>query len=61
MIGEVMMVSPEAAEKLVTKYGLHCVGCGMAAMESLEEGLAAHGMSPKEIERVVADLNGSAQ
>jgi len=44
---------------LVEKYGLHCVGCPMGRMESLEDGAKSHGMNDKEIEAMVADLNKS--
>ncbi len=48
---------PELAEILVFKYGLHCVGCGMAQMETLEEGALAHGMKASEIKSMIEYLN----
>jgi len=57
LIGDLVDKYPKAAEKLVFDYGLHCVGCGAAGMETLEEGAGAHGMSEKEIEKMVAKLN----
>lgn len=56
LIGELTMKFPKAAEVLMGKYGLHCVGCGMAMMETIEDGARAHGMSPKEIETMLKDL-----
>lgn len=58
LIGELVEKYPEAAEKLVMKYGFHCIGCAMAGGETLEEGAAAHGMTAKKIEKMIADLNG---
>ena len=48
---------PKAAEILVNKYGLHCVGCMAAAFETLEQGAKAHGMSAGEIGKMVKELN----
>jgi len=51
---------PELVEVLVEKYGLHCLGCSLAAVETLEEGAMGHGMSKKEVEKMVQDLNQRA-
>jgi hybrid cluster-associated redox disulfide protein len=48
---------PELIETLTLKYGLHCIGCGAAASETLEEGAMVHGMTAKEIKEMVGDLN----
>jgi len=48
---------PKIGEILVTKYGLHCIGCGMAQMETIEDGALAHGMSATEIKEMLEDLN----
>ena len=56
MIAEVLELRPKAADILVEKYGLHCVGCPMGRMESLEDGAKSHGMSDKEIEKMMKDL-----
>lgn len=44
VIREVLMEKPEAAEILMA-YGMGCVGCPGAQMESLEEAAAVHGMN----------------
>jgi len=36
------------------KHGLHCVGCHVAAFESIEQGAEAHGI---DVDALVADLN----
>lgn len=48
---------PQAAQVLMEKYNLHCFGCAMAPYETLEQGAEAHGMSKKEINSLVEELN----
>lgn len=55
-LGEIVSRFPGAAE-IMMNYGLHCVGCHVAAWESLEEGARAHGMSEAEIEEMLNELN----
>ena len=55
-MSEILEAKPEAA-KLLVNAGMHCVGCPMAAEESLEEGCSAHGMSEKEIDELVKKIN----
>ncbi len=57
LILEIMDKYPKIGELLVTKYGLHCIGCGMAQMETIEEGALAHGMSIKEINKMLETIN----
>jgi hybrid cluster-associated redox disulfide protein len=47
---------PEAA-MLMASRGLHCLGCHMAALETIEQGCQAHGMSDKEIDELVDEMN----
>ena len=58
LISEIIEKYPELAETLVEKYGLHCIGCMAAAMESLEDGASAHGMNQREIDKMISELNG---
>ncbi len=55
-IGEVVANYPEAVPVLL-KYGLHCIGCQIAMMETLRDGLLAHGMTEEDIKRVVSEIN----
>lgn len=50
---EILQKNPEVAEILSGK-GMHCFGCPMAQMESLEDGAKAHGLDADEI---VKELN----
>jgi hybrid cluster-associated redox disulfide protein len=45
---EIIENNPEAVGILMGK-GMHCIGCGMAAMETLEQGALMHGMNPDEL------------
>ena len=42
-IGEVMNLDPNVAPVLMG-FGLHCFGCPMSQMETLEEAAAVHGV-----------------
>ena len=56
LIGDAVRRFPHAAEVLLAN-GVHCVGCGGAYAETIEEGLMGHGLSGEEVERIVAELN----
>jgi hybrid cluster-associated redox disulfide protein len=45
---EIIEEHPESIEILL-QSGMHCFGCPMAQMETLEEGAMAHGLNPDEI------------
>ena len=47
------MKRPDLAE-VFFKYGIHCVGCGAAFYDTIEQGCSIHGIEP---ETVVKDLN----
>jgi hybrid cluster-associated redox disulfide protein len=56
LIGEVASKYPAAVE-IMFKHGMHCIGCGMTAYESLEQGCQGHGMSEEEIDKMVEEMN----
>ncbi|RME54261.1 DUF1858 domain-containing protein [Candidatus Woesearchaeota archaeon] len=56
LISEAIQRSPESIE-IMMKYGLHCVGCHVSAFESIEDGAKAHGMSDKEIDEMMKEIN----
>ena len=58
-LGELVQNYPEAAMILANK-GLHCIGCGMAASETIEQGAKAHGMSDSDIEAMLGEMNKTA-
>ena len=53
--GEVLQINPETAVVFL-KHGLHCIGCRMAATETIEQGCKMHGMTDKQIEQLVKEL-----
>ena len=55
-IGELVQQYPSVVE-ILTDEGVHCVGCGAAYSETIEEGLAGHGRSEEEVDAVIEKLN----
>lgn len=55
-LGEIVAEYPEAVEVMLRR-GLHCVGCQVAAWETLEQGAKAHGMSDREIDSMINEMN----
>lgn len=55
-LGEIITGFPETVEVML-KNGLHCVGCHVAAYETLEQGAKAHDMSDKDIEKMLEEMN----
>ena len=54
---EVVRTNPDSIG-ILFKHGMHCIGCGMAAMETLEEGAFAHGLDP---DLLVEEINKSTE
>lgn len=55
-LGDVIEKFPESAAVMMS-HGLHCVGCHVASYETIEQGAKAHGMSDKELEKMMKELN----
>ncbi len=47
MICEVLENCPEAMPKF-QELGMHCLGCALADVETIEQACAAHGVDPDE-------------
>jgi len=47
-IGEVVSKHPETVEVMM-KHGMHCVGCHVAGMETIEQGAVSHGIVVGEL------------
>jgi iron-sulfur cluster assembly protein len=56
MINDIITSHPYLAEYIMD-FGVHCVGCGASAYETLEEGFMGHGMSDEEVDDVIVQLN----
>lgn len=53
-IGDVVQKYPETFD-VFTRFGLHCVGCHVAAWETIEQGAMAHGIT--DVDGLVKALN----
>lgn len=60
LILEIAERYPQLVEILVEKYGLHCLGCSLSAVETIEEGAMGHGLNRKEVEKMMLELNKEA-
>ncbi len=56
-IAAILKDHPKAAQCLAEKYHFYCFYCFAASLETLEQGLASHGMSKKEIDQLIDKLN----
>ena len=55
-LAEVMEHCPKAGE-ILSEYGLHCLGCVAASFENLEDAMKVHGLSEKEIDKIIEEIN----
>ncbi|WP_432402703.1 DUF1858 domain-containing protein [Wukongibacter sp. M2B1] len=53
LISEVLKINPKSAEILM-RYGMGCLGCPSAQMESLEQAAMVHGIN---LEKLLEELN----
>ena len=60
VIAEAVEKNPKAAE-IMFKYGLHCVGCHISPYETIEQGAMAHGISDKDIDKMVNEMNKASK
>lgn len=58
LMSELLQEYPETIPVML-KFGLHCIGCPMRSMESIEQGALGHGLSEKELKALVKELNDS--
>jgi len=56
IIAEIVAKFPYLAEYIMD-YGVHCVGCGVASFETLEEGFMGHGMTSENVDVIIEELN----
>ena len=55
-IGEILRQKPEAA-KVLQQFGMHCIGCAVAAGESLEDAARVHGIDLQKLLNSIQGLN----
>ena len=56
LIAEVVSNFPQTIE-VFFEVGVHCVGCGAASFETIEDGLKVHGATDEDIDEFVEELN----
>ena len=59
-IESILALFPQRSQKLaqaITRAGLHCIGCGAAQWETLEQGMQGHGKTADETVALVSELN----
>ncbi len=59
-IGDVVSKYPAVIEPLQSA-GVHCVGCHVSYVETLEQGFKGHGMADDEVNEVIAKLNAAVE
>ncbi len=60
VISEILVQNSEKAPilaEIMMDFGIHCIGCGAAAFETLEQGVLGHGYSQEELDQLVQALN----
>lgn len=55
-VADIVAICPGAREAL-GEYGIHCAGCSMNMLETLQEGCMLHGFSQEMTDELVDDLN----
>ena len=55
LVGDVIEIYPQAAKAFLS-VGMHCVTCGVALYESVEEASYVHGLDPDDVIKVVNDI-----
>ena len=56
-IGEVIKLNPNAAQILM-RFGMGCLGCPSAQVETVEQACEVHGLNLEEILAAIKDFNG---
>jgi hybrid cluster-associated redox disulfide protein len=59
-MNELLMAKPELAG-LLFQVGMGCAGCPMSMGETLEQGCKVHGMTDKEIDKLIEMLNKNGE
>lgn len=52
-LGQVLQSKPSSAQVFL-KWGIHCSGCPVASMETVEQGATMHGIN---VDELIEDLN----
>ena len=58
---DALNIAGQKGAEIMANNGLHCIGCHIAATESIAEGCAAHGLSEEDADKMVEDINKSIE
>ena len=53
LISDVVNINPDSVQ-ILQSYGMHCLGCAFAHMETVEQAVSAHGA---ELDALLEKLN----
>lgn len=56
-IAELLEQKGEQAERVLSRYGMHCIGCSGSISETIQQGARAHGIEENKIVRLIQELN----
>lgn len=56
--GQLLQSYPDAAP-ILSKYGLHCIGCRLSVSETIEQGMRAHGLNDAKLTELIDEINSS--
>lgn len=59
-IGELVMNYPQSVEILFSR-GFHCIGCGLSAYETLEQGALAHGFDSAAVDEMLQEIKDAVK
>ena len=57
LIMDIVKINPEAVG-ILQSYGMHCLGCALAHMETIEQAVGVHGV---DLEKLLEELNDLAE
>lgn len=58
IISEIVEKYPKAIPILINS-GMHCIGCSISAIETLEQGFKVHCFNKKQIDKIITKLNSA--
>ena len=56
VIADLIEEHGDRADRILRRYGLYCAGCHHSTMDSISQGLDAHGINPRMLTRLVKEL-----
>jgi len=60
LIAEILAENPKKSQllsEIMIDFGIHCIGCGASAFETLEQGVLGHGFSENDLNNLIKQIN----